>query len=359
MDVSDVNEALEAKRDREVLLGKDAPEAFVIDTAGDYYVSKPKKTPKIAEILANKSKVAPIGTRTRKKIISSAQKDHLMALAGRLTTLSTRDARLADEGVDTGMDLDLWLDAPEEQQSTKSALAKRKGPVKLGAADLEDITLAVHAGKSYNPSSESWKSLIEKVYAPEEEKEIERQALVAHQEKIQYLIETLKDDELKESSDEDDEQDAPANADDRYRISANAPTNDKRKNRTRRNKQARHKERMKLQAELREIKKKMKDLENLKVIEGEVTEKISRHMPELSRERTVHSYSKHDLSFKPIEVKLSDELTGDLRSLKPEGNLIYEQMYKLQATGQVESRVPQEIRRRYKEKFVTKDSHKV
>ena len=38
----------------------------------------------------------------------------------------------------------------------------------------------------------------------------------------------------------------------------------------------------------------------------------------------------------PLEVKLSDELSGNLKNLKPEGNLYYDQMLSLQSSGKIE-----------------------
>lgn len=59
-----------------------------------------------------------------------------------------------------------------------------------------------------------------------------------------------------------------------------------------------------------------------------------------------------------MEVKLSDELSGNLRNLKPEGNLFYDQMLNLQSSGKVESRVPVAKRRKYQKKITEKWTYK-
>ena len=59
-----------------------------------------------------------------------------------------------------------------------------------------------------------------------------------------------------------------------------------------------------------------------------------------------------------LEVKFSDELSDSLRKLRPEGNLLYDQVRKLQSSGKMESRVPVKKSRRYKQKITEKWTHK-
>ena len=41
-----------------------------------------------------------------------------------------------------------------------------------------------------------------------------------------------------------------------------------------------------------------------------------------------------------LEIKFSDELSDSLRKLRPEGNLLYDNVRKLQSSGKIESRIP-------------------
>ncbi|PVZ97721.1 hypothetical protein BB558_006305 [Smittium angustum] len=57
-------------------------------------------------------------------------------------------------------------------------------------------------------------------------------------------------------------------------------------------------------------------------------------------------------------VKLSDEISGSLRALKPESNLVLESFVGLQRRNLIEPRIPVEKRRRYKTKTTEKWSYK-
>lgn len=58
-----------------------------------------------------------------------------------------------------------------------------------------------------------------------------------------------------------------------------------------------------------------------------------------------------------IEVKLTDELTGNLRSMKPEGNLIEDRFFSLQKRNLIEPRKRANFKLRYKRKEFEKKGH--
>lgn len=60
-----------------------------------------------------------------------------------------------------------------------------------------------------------------------------------------------------------------------------------------------------------------------------------------------------------IEVKLSDELTGNLRNLKPEGSLLEDRYKSLQRRNIIETRIKQKVVKRLKRKRVEKRSYKM
>lgn len=368
VDVDDITSALEAKREKEILHGAD-DEDFVIDTVGTT-----SKTPvtklKLKEILENKSKVPAMASRKVKHRISKPQAKKLMALAGRLITESALKARTDKDGIVRAANVDVWADEKEVEQpeiykqtafkaytkATRAPKTLKHEPIKLDVGGNDDEL--VHAGKSYNPALDSWRALIDREFNSEQDLEVKRQAMEEHQRRIQYLIETLDDNEITEDNDVagEDEEEVPENDEDKYKLSLNKRTELKIKTKTRRNKEARNKQKRELEQKLRLLKQQIRDLARLDEIQEQVDEKEANAKPRPAKKFVRHG--KSDITFKPIEVKLLDELTNNLRSVKPEGNLLYDQMYKLQASGRVEARVPVAKRRRYAQKFTEKWTYK-
>lgn len=374
VDVADVDQALDAKREKEILLGAEDDD-FVIDTQGDQK-HKRQKVLKATEILRNKSKVPALGERLKNKPVLKKRADALMVLSGKLLTGNKFKATVARDGILRGDSTDLWSDAPASEprvpivspsQPSTSYSVPQKAPVTLLEKPLHltsrtarDIADFEDGGKSYNPALDEWKKLIDHEFGNESTLEEKRQKMEEHQKRIEYLIETLEDNEVQDMDDAADEQDEAAGADiddeEKYRLSVNPRTEVKTKTRTQRNKEARRKQSQELHRKLRELKAQIADLNRLDEIQQEVTEKISNTKTAKPKEYKRHG--KHDASFTPIEVKLSDELAGSLRSLRPEGNLLYDLMHKLQTQGKVEARVPVVRKRKFKMKFVGKRTMK-
>lgn len=373
VDVDDIHTALEAKRDREILHG-DHDDDFVIDTLGNDANKAGTSKLKAREILENKSKVPALTLKKVKHRVSKAEVKKLMTLAGRLMTDSQLKARVDKDGIVRAKNLDVWADeVPEDQPdiyrktafraytpATKTPKTLSHAPIALHVTTPQDEL--VHAGKSYNPGLDSWKALIDREFSAEQDLEVKRQAMEEHQQRIQYLIEALDDKEIESSDDEpaaEQEEEAEEEAEeDKYKLSLNPRTELKIKTKTKRNKEARHKERQELEAKLKQLKKQIHDLSRLEDIEQLVNEKETVQKSKTKAAKKYLRHGKHGVTFKPIEVKLSDELTNNLRSMKPEGNLLYEQMHKLQTSGRVEARVPVSKKRRYARKFTEKWSYK-
>ena len=60
-----------------------------------------------------------------------------------------------------------------------------------------------------------------------------------------------------------------------------------------------------------------------------------------------------------IEIKLSDELTGNLRNLKQEGSLLEDRFKSMQRRNMIEVRVKQKVVKKLKRKTFEKRSHKM
>lgn len=375
IDVEDVSEALDAKRDKEILHGKDDKDEFVIDTLGAVSKKEQPKKLKMLEILSNKSKVEPIRSRTVKKRVSGSRVKELMALAGRLLTERSDQRRLEKDGLVKGGNVDVWGESEEPAipdvmkksaytsvtKPTKVPKTLQQAPVKLTLHKHKgEIEEQVHAGKSYNPSLELWQALIDREFDAESTIEIKRQAMEEHAQRIQYLIENMKEDTFESEDEEENKAEGEAEAESKeedYKLSINAPAKWNKKTRTERNRLAKHKQRQELEEKLRDLKERMKELNKLEDIEKEVAEKQESVQLKPTKTRKHYRHGRNEVGFKPVEVKLSDELTGNLKNLKPEGNLLYEQMHKLQASGKIEG-FGLKRKRRYNPKIVEKYSYK-
>ncbi|CAI6792027.1 AIF_HP2_G0051690.mRNA.1.CDS.1 [Saccharomyces cerevisiae] len=121
-------------------------------------------------------------------------------------------------------------------------------------------------------------------------------------------------------------------------------------------------EKMKMKMKLKELRQRVKDLEE--VINYEETEILSAIESDSNKVKKSKKNKKHKLGTKysvideRLEIKFSDELSDSLRKLKPEGNLLYDTVRKLQSSGKVETRVPVRKGRKYKQKITEKWTHK-
>lgn len=369
VNIDDVSQGLQEKRERLIALGEAEANGddFIIDNDGDETIKQKLnnegKKLKSHEILVNKSKVKPLVIeRNNKAPVSKYKVNKLMKLAGRVQGESGLKARVEKDGLIKGGNVDPWAieEAPTPQisQSASHEITKpshgpktiSRAPVSLGKEDDID------AGKSYNPSLESWKSLINKEFDIENEKEIKRQEIKEYQEKIQYLIINSTENEVDESDDENQSSEPEEESQD-FKLSINKPTEVKIKTKAKRNKEIKHKKRVELENKLKQLKSQLSDLNKLDQFNNEVTDS-NEHSHTGKDSKKTKKLFRYDSIQKPLEVKLSDELTNNLKNVKPEGNLFYDQMINLQQSGKIESRVPVAKKRKYAQKFTEKWSYK-
>lgn len=376
VDIEDVVTGLEDSRERKRLIGDEDESDFVIDVAPASKITKEKKL-KTAEILSNKSKVNPL-VNSRALInkpttkVQGVSKTDLLKLiqlnGGKYKTESKTKARIDKDGLIHVRNRDIWDgeeevdDTPEEmKESSTSDYTKPKnipGTLKESPLSIVENDLTkkiIHAGKSYNPSLESWKSLINHEYDLESQRELTRQQLNEHRERIKFIIETINGNDLSDSEDEHEkepESEVESDSDD-LKLSINNPTQVKIKTKSKRNAQAKHKKRVELETEVKKLKKQITDLSNLEtILSKELAEKPKRN------KRVKNKVFKYDPVTQPLEVKLSDELTNNLKNVKAEGNLFYDTMLNLQSTGKIEARIPVAKRRRYTPKITEKWTYK-
>lgn len=398
IDVEDVEQGLEERRDEIITFGEHAQEVaqeqlFTVDVSGDAKLTKkavkPYKVTKSSEILAQRSKAPGFHNAHKKsdnKIGGVKKKEihRLMKLAGRVQGETQIATIIAKEGVVTTKAYDVWGDdepvqkkSKKKSQPTPEILEKfstagwtkaKHAPSTITHAPLhvKQFEAVPHAGKSYNPSLEDWKSLIQREFTTEKEKDDQRQQLEEHKRKIQHLIDTLDDKEEEDLDDDDDEEeeqvDEDADEEEATSLSLNKPVVLKKKTKHQRNREKRHLERMALQQELKDLKHHIHELQKLPLYEQQVADEVSKehnfdHEKDLVAKR--HKLgTRHKVEDTMVEVKLSDELTDSLRKLKTEGNLFYDHMRSMQSKGKIETRKPVKQKRRYLPKVTEKWTYK-
>ncbi|CAK7890797.1 ribosome biogenesis protein Nop53p [[Candida] anglica] len=375
VDIDDVQAGLHDKSEHERIFGKESSDDFILDNEGDSkLVSKnqPKKL-KSLEILDKRSKFPALNVvRNNKKIqgVDRSEVHRLMKLSGRVNGITATEARIAKNGITSTKVTDLWAEE-EETVETPEILKKfsssewtkaknmpktlNESPIMIKSADK------IISGKSYNPSFESWKALLNEEFTKESGNEEKRQLLKEHQEKIKNLIANLNDNEEEDSSD-DEESEKKATVEEveevtkDFKLSINKPTQVKIKTKTQRNKAFKHKQREELQMKLKELKHQIHELNKLEEYEVEVEEKLSNKRTK--REKAPSKLFKYTNVNDQLEIKLSDEISDSLRKLKPEGNLLYDQMRNLQDSGKIEARIPVSKKRKYTPKITEKWTYK-
>lgn len=360
VDIDDVQAGLEENRERLRLVGEE--DDFVFDTAGSTSSAQPKKL-KTHEILTNKSKIRPLEAARHPGKIQGVDKSKvhkLMRLSGKVVGESKLKARIEKDGlVKKQVSADLW-DTPEEdctpevlQQSSSHSHTRAKvvpktllqKPLRLESAQEETID----GGRSYNPSLDSWKALITSEFTLESQREAKRQELQQFLERLKRLVS-----ELEESSDEEGDDETTAVADTDLNLSINKPTTVKIKTKAQRNREKRHRERMDLQEQVKELKQQLHELEKV----DHYTEEAASKPTQTRKKKAPKTLYKYDAIARPLDLKLSDELPSNLKNLKPEGNLFYDSMIKLQENGKIETRLPVAKKRKYKQKVTEKWTYK-
>ncbi|KAL3232204.1 Ribosome biogenesis protein NOP53 [Nakaseomyces bracarensis] len=414
IDLTDIEKSLETQKDLEITHGtsdlstlQDAS-LFAVDEEGDDALKsklikrkqiKNLKSKEILDSIKNASKVSsiihPKHQEQRERAgkiqgVSKKELNKLLSLAGKIDGESKIKNRADKEGLLKSGKFDLWghqeensvklpsgieikkkkkEDLPEElfKYSTTSwsiAATKPKTidqkPVKV--ADYHDLP---HAGKSYNPNTEEWESLVEKEYREEKEREDARIKIQEYKDKIQRLMEVLDDNEEQSSGSEDeadeDDEDEDVDEDGNIKLSLNPAVKLKKKTKYQKNKAKRHEERVKMHQEIKDLKKNIKELEKLEEIEQEVVNRLeekAKKGKKVKKNKKGKLGTKYHILNEGLEIKFKDELSDSLRKLKPEGNLLYDTVRKLQSSGKVEARVPKTRGRRYKQKITEKWTYK-
>lgn len=412
IDLTDIEQSIERQKDQEVTHGTSDigtltdNALFEVDDTGDSalknklikrkQINKKLKSKEILDAIKTNSKVGAVkhhkhdGAKEKVQTVSKKELRKLMALAGKVDGESKVKNLMARDGLVKSASFDVWgSDNKDTKVATLAGIkldVKSKDEVPEGLlknsttgwsiASVKPETLNIpplkvrdmeelpHAGKSYNPNPSDWSTLIDKEYKLEKIKDDNRVALQEYREKIQKLMDVLDDSEEELTSDEDegDAEKEDENDDDNIGLSVNEPVRNKKKTKHQRNRARRHEETVQLHQELKKLKAQVHDLEKLEQTQEEV--QLKHEAKQNVKEKKERVNKKHKLGTKysareeNLEVKFSDELSDSLRKLRPEGNLLYDHLRKLQSSGKIESRVPVKKSRRYKQKITQKWTHK-
>lgn len=411
IDLSDIEQSIEEKQELEITHG--APDIsklqdeklFQVDDQGDLelksrlikrkQIKKSIRSQEILNAIKTNSKVEAVKhpklnekPKDRIQNVSKKELKKLLALAGKTIGESKLQNRIAKEGLVKSGSFDIWGPSNDAKVMTRAGIKVAIKPnsnipselleksttgwsipsVKPATLDrppekVQEYEDLPHAGKSYNPAKGDWSDLIMTEYTSEKAREDNRIAQQQYREKISHLMKVLGNNEVEEedsSSEEenDQEQQESEPKEEFIRLSVNEAVKNKKKTKRQRNRAKKHETQVKIHEELKQLKYQLRELEKLDEIESSVREKPTevRKPKKNKKHRLGTKYSAREAN---LEVKFSDELSDSLRKLKPEGNLLYDQLRKLQSTGKVETRVrvrkPRGIKPKVTEKWTYKD----
>jgi len=267
----------------------------------------------------------------------------------------------------TVLDLNPWY-ADEKTRQAPIKLPKRFGSKERSL--IPAVTVAA-GGASYNPSFENHQKLLRGAHTSEEivvEKKAEIDAGLPKRltgpEKDLLVFQELSvgfADDTSDESGDDDEDDGPLVLSKNKPVKAEDRKTKQQKKRAIKQKLFEKKQQDKKahklqQQEVFRLKSLMKELkaENneaaLRQTERELKAQLALKVPRY--------LGPNKFKQRPDAIKLTDELVGSLRALKPETNLFHDRFESLQKRNLIEVRVPVKRRRRYKLKSYEKRSYK-
>ncbi|CAG2100890.1 unnamed protein product [Medioppia subpectinata] len=417
--VDDVEEYLDNKRFNERIGGSAADKSdeslFVIEkTANNALLSEDKqkatKAPKESKLksiqsdikyfklLESQSKVDPISPRigpkeTKRTLLNDDKKFAKLWPQKRKQYLRAkqmaeeRKAIKADPKLRYEFGFDLWGEKPEthpddeeiEELIDYQEVLKGSKPPKVPKHRYNKPSLLPSvevplSGQSYNPSSEAHQSLLAMAHDIEVKKIREDQHFTRLVEDHYVTKASAPNDQtwsqemshgLGLSDDEDNDIEDQTEENDE-KISHQLIRADKKKTKAQRNKELLQKQ-MSLKKKLEKgLKIKANEIFKLKTYKKELDRKdkesTERQMRRSERIRSKlfkpKRMSRYEYSSPDVELNLTQELSGSLRSMKTEGNLLEDRFKSIQRRNIIETRTKQTFKRKYKLKKIIKKSCK-
>ncbi|KAL3874911.1 hypothetical protein ACJMK2_037863 [Sinanodonta woodiana] len=280
---------------------------------------------------------------------------------------------------------DLWADSTKMDENEDIhylvVTKKRRVNVPSHLRDKPSVLNAVevpHPGASYNPTYEDHQELLMKAHNVEKKKQKQEKRLYnaldaqfpkAGQAPTQEsILAEMSAGLFGEDEEETNVEQKGQEGDDVLRLSNNPRVRreDKKDEKQRRKEKEKKEQEKMLQKEkeerihsstlfrVRSIKAEILRQEKQLLLKAEKRRKLQEEKALKTKKLGKLKYDNPDL-----EIKLSDELVGSLRELKPEGHLLQDRYKSLQKRNIVEPRVKAKKYRRYKRKLYEKKTHKI
>jgi len=280
-----------------------------------------------------------------------------------------------------------WLEGSTKTHNLKGLRMKApKVPkdLKRGAGGSAAAVETPSGGESYNPSFKDHQDLLWKATLDELKKERAENKVDYHTtqkmpkrapteaEQVQEMTEGLFDEDDSEEEEEEPKEEGSKKEENGEDDDDDEKEEGKKGNKPKTKKQKRKERARKAQetklAQAKKAKMLEQDFSRLKSIkkalraEDEATarnaaKKVAKKAAKLAKAGTLSNYKFEEPE---LDVKLSEELTGNLRNLRPEGNLLTDRFKSLQKRRVIETRVKQKVKRKAKNrKLVEKRNHKM
>ncbi|KAI9567611.1 P60-like protein [Boletus coccyginus] len=371
IDIQPVEEGLESLRAEERVVGsilqkQTDDQLFIVDTKGDEQVRK--SLPRYSKRQLTSTKI--LSQRPSGAKISRADKERLLRIAKRPrkgpfnaimdpTEFGAGSAAIdVSDAVKYSGGHDLW-DAPAVEEIVPDGLeAVRKRTIKKPDVDHPRDVIDVpavsvpHPGASYNPPVQAHEELLMEAYKVEKRRQEEADRLLESRKKIEQarafaanavtegvptgmVIDEIKDD--KETI-----VNTPAV------VPKRLPAKKTKQQRTRMAKQKAEKHAL---AEKALRKRLFNSVNQVKTLRSELSKAAdAQHLARLARQLALRlklqkglagqRLGKHRVPENDIEVQVGEDLSENLRNLKPEGNLFRDRFASLQQRALIEPRVP-------------------
>ncbi|KAL5035056.1 hypothetical protein BDV3_004521 [Batrachochytrium dendrobatidis] len=413
VDISEMEQDLDDIRAQERLGGRvtemPSESLFFTDTKGDQNIRKELRLKPLYMDQLLKSDSAIPGLLSRRFIKKTTK---VVDPDGQLTTKSCVVSKSAAKKIETlakrkkGLGLSIGSDAEKkeaERRKQQDMVQRAKGGFDLWGSDavqsnaVKDKYLArtlppyiakyttsdyrpklipavriSHPGTSYNPKGDDHQAAI-LIAADIEFKKIAQEEEAEKQLSYPKELDLLDDnDYFDDTDDEEDSQaeDSAAEGETAETLQDEAAAKKKnpaRKTQNQRSRRARHieyKRRLKMQHERNEFFEQINGVDAInesmeKQAEAMQLNQAKRQaLRETLKETKPARVGKYSFQAAPFEIQLKDELSGSLRTLKPEGNIFRDRFKSLQERNIIEAYVPVTKKRRYQPKFTESHDYK-
>ncbi|CAI2181051.1 15270_t:CDS:2 [Funneliformis geosporum] len=373
VNIADLEKTLEGIRAEERTFGGricDLPDEkiFTIDTTGDSNIkkkiSKRFAKLKIEQILEDRSKVPAIISKTKKQ---NKNDEHPKIRLEKMTKqINQVQDSTPTEAVLRTVEYDVWDDENEDDNYLHPAKKRKVKPpptINIKPPDTIPVVHVPHPGASYNPTFEDHQALLKIAHEEEVAKLYQKQKLQSQFPLLSEALSLIDNEKNDENSSEDEVEDCEKNVEETIK-----QVKDKRKKtKTERNKKKRNFAKLKEEQEKKAKKEMRKELEKLSEIvlsvEREHSEREKQHIEKVKAveekaKLPLKKIGKYPVKKLPISIQLQEELSGSLRTLKPEGNLFRDRMVSLEERNIVEPRMKVSKKRKYKLREFERSSYK-